>query len=405
MYKYKAVDSGGKTVSGMIEAESQDQAGDRLGLKGLTPLSLKAKAGKSTKGRGQIVAGRVRDEELILYTTQLATMLRTGVPILRAVEILENEAENPRLKSVCAAMAADIRSGVPLHVALQRHPNVFSPLYRNMVTAGEASGTLPQVLQRLIYVISHEHKVRTEVRSVLQYPITVLVVLFVSMGILLTTVIPRFANVYKNAKITLPLPTRICIALSDFLRFQWPVLLIGLVVLVVGVMLVRRTVFGRYWMDRMILKIPYVGMLLKRAALSRFASIFSILQASGVGMLEAIEILSGTLGNQAMVREFKTVQEKVERGQGLSHPLAEARYFTPMFVSMVAIGEETGKLDEMLREISNHYDAEVEFATRRLTGAIGPVLIIILAAMVGFFAMAVYLPMWDIARLVTRVSG
>lgn len=230
----------------------------------------------------------------------------------------------------------------------------------------------------------------------------VLVVLVGAMGILLTTVVPRFAAIFKTARIELPMPTKICIAMSDFLRDEWIVLLVVVVLSVVGFIVIRRTRSGRYWMDRMVLQVPYVGMVLVKSALSRFASIFSILQASGVGMIETIDILSGTLGNRAMVHEFKGVQEKVQHGQGLSRPLASARYFTPMFVSMVAIGEETGKLDEMLREIAAHYDAEVEFATKRLTGAIGPLLIVVLAAVVGFFALAVYMPMWDIAKIATR---
>jgi type IV pilus assembly protein PilC len=401
IFRYKAINGSGRTVVDSIEAQTADQAVERLSAKGMTPLKLTA---LKMKPSGHGGGGKVSDEELILFTTQLATMMRAGVPILRSVEILESEAENSRLKSVCAAMAADIRGGSPLNVAVRRHPKVFPPLYRNMVAAGEASGNLPQVLQRLIYVISHEHKVRSEIRSVMQYPIMVLVVLVSSMGVLLTTVVPRFAAVYLKAKIELPLPTRICIAMSNFLRDEWIVLMIALVFAIAGVILLRRTDTGRYWMDRFVLQIPYVGSVMTKSALSRFASIFSILQASGVGMIEAIDILAGTLSNRAMVREFKGVQAKVEHGHGLSRPLASARYFTPMFVSMVAIGEETGKLDEMLREISTHYDAEVEFATKRLTGAIGPLLIVTLAVVVGFFALAVYMPMWDIAKLATRAK-
>lgn len=399
-YRYKAIDGAGRTVTDVIVADSPDQAAERLAAKGMTLQSLKIQKAKGKSSGG--ASGSVSDQELILFTTQLATMLRAGVPILRAVEILENEAENQRLKAVCNAMAADIRAGTPLNTALRRHPKVFSPLYMNMVSAGEASGNLPQILQRLIYIISHENKVRTEVRSVLQYPIIVVVVLVGAMGILLTTVVPRFAAIFLSAKIELPMPTKVCIAMSGFLRDEWGVLLAVLTVAVVAFLVARRTKSGLYWMDRVVLQIPYVGTVLIKAALSRFASIFSILQASGVGMIETIDILSGTLGNRAMVKEFDKVREKVVHGQGLSRPLSVARYFTPMFVSMVAIGEETGKLDEMLREVAAHYDIEVEFATKRLTGAIGPVLIVTLAAVVGFFALAVYMPMWDIAKIATK---
>lgn len=403
-FRYKAVDGTGRMVSDVIEAVSPDQANERLAGRGLVPVSLAAIHKTSKKSsRSRFVS--VKDQELILFTTQMSTMLRAGVSILRVVEILEREAENKRLKEVCADMADDIRAGGNLNRAVRRHPDVFPPLFGNMISAGEASGTLPQVLQRLIYLISHEHKVRTEVRSVLQYPIMVVVVLAVSLTILLTTVVPRFAEVYLKAKIMLPLPTRICIAMSNFLQDEWMWVAGFFVLTVTGFYVARHTRTGRYWIDRSVLKIPYVGTVLIKSALSRFASIFSILQASGIGLLESIDILSGTLTNSAMVREFSSVQAKVEHGEGLSRPLAAARYFTPMFVSMVAIGEETGKLDEMLREVSVHYDAEVEFATRRLTAAIGPILIVVLAVVVGFFALAVYMPMWDIAKIATRANG
>ena len=401
-YRYKAVDGTGRAVSGTVQAATPDQANGAVASKGLTPLTVVEVHQKQVKKR---TGGRVRDEELILFTTQLETMLRAGVPILRSIEILENEAENRRLKAVCAEVASDIRGGTPLHTALHRHPDVFSALYRNMVAAGESSGALPEVLSRLIYVISHENQVRSEIRAALQYPILVVVALVVAMSILLTTVVPRFAEVFRGAGLALPLPTRICIGLSDVLRGYWPLLTGLFVLLAMAVAFMRRTEVGRYWIDRTLLELPYVGRVLGKSVLSRFASIFSILQASGVGMLDAMDILPGTLGNRAVMREFEAVQQKLERGQGLSRPLAAARYFTPMFVSMVAIGEETGRLDEMLREIANHYDREVGFATRRMTGALGPILIVMLAAVVGFFALAVYMPMWDLGRIAMQGGG
>jgi len=403
IFRYKAVDADGKTVRAQIQADSADRASEKLVEKGLTPLSVVA--GNTVRKSAGAANGHVRTEDIILFTKQFCTMLRAGVPILRAFEILAKESESKVLQRVCESVVDDIRAGASLHGALQKHTRIFSPLYRNMVRAGERSGTLTQVLDRLIYVVQHEHKVRTEVRSVLQYPVMVLVVLFGAMGILLTTVIPRFAGIYAGAGITLPLPTRICIALSDLLRLHWVAILLGVVILIVGGIVARKTETGRYWQDRAMLALPFVGDVVVKAALSRFASVFSILQASGISMLESIDILSGTLANSVIVRHFRTVQSKVEHGQGLSKPLAAHPYFTPMFVSMVAIGEETGKLDEMLREIANHYDTEVEFATKRLTAAIGPMLIIMLAAVVGFFALAVYLPMWDIARVATGMDG
>ena len=404
-YRYEAVNDGGKTVAGVIEAESMDHANDLLGARGLTPISMRDETAAAAGPRWQKIAllfNAVHPEELILYTKQLSTMLKAGIPILRVVDILENQSENPRLKDISRQIGLDIRSGTTLSRSLRRHPDVFSELYCSMVQAGEASGALPQILQRLIYIITHEYQVKTEIRSVMQYPLIVLVSLIAAFVGLITFVIPQFAKVYAKVKVELPLPTRICLVLSKLFNEQWPALLLGLVVAVLAVFLILRTAPGRYGWDRLKLHVPLIGPLLLKSALSRFASIFSILQASGVGILDALKILSGTIGNKAISRELEGVQVHLEQGHGVARPLMAAKYFTPMLINMVAVGEEAGNLDEMLREVSLHYDSEVEYATRRLTTAMGPVLIVAMAFLVGFFALAVYMPMWDLAKLATR---
>ena len=404
-YRYEAVNDGGKTVAGVIEAESMDHANDLLGARGLTPISMRDETAAAAGPRWQKIAllfNAVHPEELILYTKQLSTMLKAGIPILRVVDILENQSENPRLKDISRQIGLDVRSGTTFSRSLRRHPDVFSELYCSMVQAGEASGALPQILQRLIYIITHEYQVKTEIRSVMQYPLIVLVSLIAAFVGLITFVIPQFAKVYAKVKVELPLPTRICLVLSKLFNEQWPALLLGLVVVVLAVFLILRTAPGRYGWDRLKLHVPLVGPLLLKSALSRFASIFSILQASGVGILDALKILSGTIGNKAISRELEGVQVHLEQGHGVARPLMAAKYFTPMLINMVAVGEEAGNLDEMLREVSLHYDSEVEYATRRLTTAMGPVLIVAMAFLVGFFALAVYMPMWDLAKLATR---
>ena len=404
-YRYEAVNEAGKPVAGLIDAESPDHANDLLGARGLTLLSLRDEAVAAPGRRREWLArlfSSVHPEELILFTKQLSTMLHAGIPILRVVDILENQSENPRLKDICRQIGLDIRGGANLSRSLQRHPDVFPPLYCSMVLAGETSGALPQILERIIYIISHEYKVRTEVRSVLQYPLIVLVSLVTAFVALITFVIPQFAGVYRKVKVELPFPTRACLLLSRLFNEHWAVLLLGLGTLVLGFLLLVRTPWGRHGWDRLKLRIPLVGPLLLKAALSRFASIFSILQSSGVGILDSLKILSGTIGNAAISRELEGLQKHLEQGQGVARPLMAAKYFTPMLINMVAVGEEAGNLDEMLREVSLHYDSEVEYATRRLTTAMGPVLIVAMAVLVGFFALAVYMPMWDLAKLATR---
>jgi len=404
-YRYEALNEAGKAVGGRIDADSLDHANDLLNARGLTPLALNDETAAAPGRRWEKLAqllGSVHPEELILFTKQLATMLKAGIPILRVTDILESQSENPRLKDICRQIGLDIRGGSTLSQSLQRHPDVFPPLYASMVLAGETSGALPQILQRLIYIISHEYQVKTEIRSVLQYPLIVLIALVSAFVGLITFVIPQFAKIYRKVHVDLPFPTRVCIQLSHLFNDHWAYLLIGIGAIAVATFLLLRTPWGRYGWDRAKLRLPLVGPLLLKAALSRFASIFSILQSSGVGILDSIKILSGTIGNAAISRELEGLQHHLEQGHGVARPLMAAKYFTPMLINMVAVGEEAGNLDEMLREVSVHYDSEVEYATRRLTTAMGPVLIVAMAFLVGFFALAVYMPMWDLAKLATR---
>lgn len=404
-YRYKAINQAGKVEGGVVDAQSQDQANDQLAARGLSPMEMHELAVGPGGSRFTALSRKfntVHAEELILFTKQMSTMLKAGIPVLRVMDILESQSENPRLKEVCRDVGMDIRAGSNLSRALRKHPDVFSMLYSSMVLAGETSGALPQILQRLIYIITHEYKVKSDVRSVLQYPIIVLVTLVVAFVMLIMFVIPRFAGVYARVEVDLPAPTVMCLTLSKIFNEHWPWLAAGFSALFVLSILAVRTNKGRLTWDRAKLQIPLVGPLLLKAALSRFASIFSILQSSGVGILDSIKILSGTIGNTAIGRELEGLQEKLEQGHGIARPMMTAKYFTPMLVNMVAVGEESGNLDEMLREVSIHYDAEVEYATRRLTTAIGPILIVALSAMVGFFALAVYMPMWDLAKLATR---
>lgn len=406
-YRYQAVDETGKTIGGLIDADSLDHANDLLSARGLVPTAIRDETAQAGNGRWEKFGKwfeSVKTEELILFTKQLSTMLHAGIPMLRVMDILESQAENPRLKAICRQVGLDIRGGSNLSRSLQKHGDVFSPLYCSMVLAGETSGALSQILQRLIYIISHEYKVKTEVRSVLQYPIIVFVSLIAAFVGLITFVIPQFARIYSNSTITLPFPTRVCLKLSHLFNEQWPLLLGILLVLGIGIFVALRTPQGKYGWDWLKLRIPMVGPLMIKSALSRFASIFSILQASGVGILDSIKILSDTIGNRAIGRELEKLQTHLAQGHGVARPLMAAKYFTPMVVNMVAVGEEAGNLDEMLREVSVHYDAEVEYATRRITTAMGPILIASLAGLVGFFALAVYMPMWDLTKIVSHAK-
>jgi len=401
-FSYQAIDENGKTVSGVIEADSPAAVNTMLAERGFIPSKVIRKGEVSGPSACDSIKGiltKVRAADLILFTKQFRTMTRAGVPLLTLLEVLEDQTENPSLKRIAGLMHHDIEEGTSLYDAFRKYPKVFSPLYCSMLQAGEASGALPEVLDRLTYIIEHENKIRSDVKAALQYPVIVLIFLSIAFFVLLTFVIPKFVHIFNKARVELPIPTKICIFLYEFLSSYWYVMLGGVVAVALILIYYLRTEQGKYVRDTFLMKVPIIGPLFIKAAMSRFASIFAILQSSGVAVLESLRILSGTIGNAAISREFERIGEKLEEGRGIAEPLRSARYFTPIVVNMVAIGEESGNLAEMLSDISEHYDSELEYAMKKLSEAIGPMLTIGLAGVVGFFALAVFLPMWDLTKM------
>lgn len=401
-YTFQAINENGTTFSDVIEADSIDMASNIIAAHGYIPVSVS----EQSRASRSVVWGRIKENltpiraaELILFTKQFRTMLRAGVSMVKLLQVLENQAENPVLKRIIIDMSNDIKEGSSLYDAFRRHPKAFSPLYCSMVQAGEISGALPDILDRLLYIIDHENKIRSDIKAALQYPMIVVTFLTVAFFVLLTFVIPKFVGLFLRANITLPLPTRICMMLYKVLADYWFLLAGVLIAVIVAAAYYLRTEQGRYLRDAFLLRLPVFGPLFVKAAMSRFASIFAILQSSGVAVLESMKILSGTIGNAAISREFERIAERLEEGRGISAPLRSANYFTPIVINMVAIGEESGSLDEMLREISEHYDVELEYAMKKLSDAIAPVLTVGLAFVVGFFALAIFLPMWDLTKM------
>jgi type II secretory pathway component PulF len=401
-FSYQAINESGTNVSGVIQADSVEIAENLLLSKGYIPSKVKAASRASSASlleRIDQALSHVKIIDLILFSKQFRSMMQAGIPIVRLLTVLENQTENKALKKAVAAIGQDIKGGSTLQDAMKKHPAIFSPLYLSMINAGEISGTIPEVMERLIGIIEHEAKIKNDIKSALQYPIIVVIALGIAFFVLLTFVIPKFAGVFAKAGLTLPWPTKIAMLLHHFLIGYWFIILAAVIGVIAGLHLWFKTDAGQLTRDTFILKLPLFGPLLQKAALSRFASIFAILQSSGVPVLQALEVLSGTIGNAAIARQFDVVREKVKEGQGISGPLGAAKYFTPMVVDMVAIGEESGNIDEMLRQVSLHYDDEVAYSVKRLSDAIGPILIVGLAAVVGFFALAIFMPMWDMTKL------
>ena len=401
-FQYEAITETGATTSGEIEADSLQSANSMLAARGYIPTRVKAEqVALSGFQMSKILEflSPVKAPELILFTKQFKTMFNAGVSMINMLAILEQQTENPRLRGVLGKMHQDIKEGASLYEAFRKHPRVFSPLYCSMIRAGEASGALPEVLDRLTYIIEHENQVKSDIKSALTYPVIVVVFLFTAFLILITQVIPKFANIFESAGLELPLPTQICIFLYKLLSDYW-YFIIGAIILA-GVLLFYylRTRQGKFMRDMLLMKIPLIGPMFVKSAVSRFASIFSILIASGVDVLDSMDILSETIGNAAIGYELESIKDRLAEGRGIAGPLSEARYFTPMLINMVAIGEESGNLETMMQEVAGHYDTEVEYAMKKMSEAIGPLLTVGLAAVVGFFALAIFLPMWDLTLI------
>jgi len=402
-FSYEAISENGSTVTGAVEAESEAMAESILTAKGYIPTKIFAPSNKTGASLWTIIKeklGRLESKDLILFTKQFRSMLHAGVPIIRLLQVLESQSENKVLKMVVAEIAQDIKQGSTLYESLEKHPAVFSPLYRSMVRAGEISGALPDVLSRLVYIIEHETKIRADIKSALQYPKMVLIALGGAFVVLLTFVIPKFVAIFAKSGLELPLPTKIAMFLYQFLSGYWYLIILSIVGGIFALRYYFKTPQGGILKDAFLLQMPLFGPLFNKAALSRFASIFAILHSSGVPVMTSMSILSGSIGNLAMAKEFDRVREKMGEGQGIAVPLRSAKYFTPMVIDMIAIGEESGNIEDMLREITIHYDDEVSYAVKGLSDAIGPILIVGLAAVVGFFALAIFLPMWDLTKMV-----
>ncbi len=405
-FSYQASDTAGKIKNGTLTADTQEDALAQLVESDLIPIELKPAGGAAAGGfmtRYNTNHSKVPPSELIVFTKQLVTMVRVGIPMTQAFGILKEQTVQPRLKRLAGIIKDDIEGGMSLSAATSKHQAVFSPLFCSMIEAGETAGTLPEVLDRLLYLIEHEAKVKAEIKTAMRYPQIVVIVLGLAFLVMVGFVIPRFATFFAGADLELPAPTRLCMTMSRILLSYgiWIGLgVIGLVTLYHRYF--NKTEAGILFRDRAFLKIPLIGPVLIKAAMSRFSSIFAILQSSGVLVLDSLRILEVTVGNAAIASEFAKIREMLEEGHGISGPLGASTYFPPMLVNMVKIGEESGRLDEMLQHVSEHYDVEISYTIKKMTDAIGPVLIVSLTGVVGFFALAIYLPMWDMTKMATK---
>lgn len=401
-FEYKVRDSAGKIKTGKLEAESQAQVATKLKSMGYAPLSIdQANAGMnkelSIPGMGK---KKVKLKDLAVMSRQFATMINSGLSLLRALTILTEQTENKELARVLGEVRNDIETGSALSTGMAKHPDVFPPLMVNMCRAGEVGGFLDTVLLQIAANYEAEVKLRGKVKSAMTYPVVVLCIALIAVVGMLLFIVPTFAGLFDTLGGTLPAPTRFLVFLSNILK----VAIVPLIVfIIVGLKVwgkVKRKPGVRDVVDPLKLKLPVFGELLRKIALTRFARNLGTMMSSGVPILQSLDIVAETTGNVVLERATRAVQESVRTGESLAKPLTEHPVFPPMVVQMMSVGEDTGALDTMLGKIAEFYDQEVEATTESLTALIEPLMIAFLGGIVGAMIVALYMPIFKIFDLI-----
>ncbi|MCX7785464.1 MAG: type II secretion system F family protein [candidate division WOR-3 bacterium] len=400
LFRYKVRNKDGVILSGTLEGVDLAGVLERLDALGYIPISVtEDKLKKPLTGKEitiPFLRPRVKLVDLITFTRQFVTLHKAGLPMLTAINALKAQTRNKEMARALDGISRDLMGGVTLSTALSRYPHIFNELYVNSVWAGETGGVLDEILSRIADLLEHERRLRSDILSALRYPIFVMVVFFIAIIVLATFVLPKLLGILTTLKGKMPLPTRLLIAIVNILQSYWVYGFLGIGLLIVLFYLFIRTKGGRLWWDRVKLSLPIMGGISYRITLSRFARMFETLDRTGLPILRTLNLVSKTVGNAYFATKIEAIAESVRRGKGLAAPMREAKIFPPMVVQMVATGEESGALDDMLRQVSEHYDTELEYIVKNLTSMIEPILIMVLGVGAIFVILAVILPYMQI---------
>lgn len=396
VFEYKARKKEGGNINGTTEADNSTAVANQLKERGYYVTAINEKRKKLDLSEYVNLTKKVKIKDLAVFSQQFAAMINAGVSLVETLEILQKQIEHPRLKEVVTGIQQDVETGTSLSEAMQKYPDVFPPLYCQLVRAGEEGGVLDQVLDKVADHYERQAELSNMVKSALYYPMTILVVAIAVVVFLIMKVVPQFVGMFEDLGAQLPLPTRILLGTSNFMLNYWWVIVIGL--LAAGLLLYRykKTPKGSYKFDKYILKIPVIGDMMQKIYLSRFSSTLAILLESGVDMLSSLSIVEGVVGNKVFARALTDTRVQVREGAGLSEPLSQEEVFPAMITQMLRVGEESGAIDDMLYKVSQFYDKEVESSVEASISLIEPVMIVFLAVLVGFVAVSIVTPMFDI---------
>jgi type IV pilus assembly protein PilC len=409
-FAYKAMNKEGKETFGVVEAENQALAINDVRQLGLYPTNIRAarksdekRARKEKKGINDLYFGGVNLKQIVLMTRQLSTLIDAGLPLLRSLNVLISQMKPSKLRDILKEIREDIQSGATFSDGLAKHPKVFDRLFVNMVRAGEIGGMLEVVLSRLAMFMERRQALKRKVKGAMVYPVAVMTVAVGIVWFLLSYVVPEFAVIFEDFEADLPWMTQFLVETGDMVRFGW-----WKVALYFNGTIISLKILGKFHtvkrvMDRVWLRIPLVGDMITKVAVARFARTLGTLITSGVPILQSLRITKETIGNEVIENAIQKVHDRIKEGDTIAAPLDEAKVFPAMVVNMIDVGEETGSLDSMLMKVADIYDAEVEAAVEAMLSLMEPVLIVVLGFIVGFIVIAMYLPIFSLADVMSGV--
>ncbi|MFQ5861919.1 MAG: type II secretion system F family protein [Candidatus Brocadiales bacterium] len=402
-FKYKVRDSRGKAIVGTLEANGPDIARMRLSEMGYIPVTVEVTRAKKGKGLAlNPFRRKVGTKDLIVFNRQLATLFAAGIPLLRAIQTLAEQIENKAFQEILQQVARDIQAGKSFSDSLTKYPATFPDVYVNMIRAGEASGTLDDILNRLAALAEHEAETKAKIKQATRYPKIVIGALVIAVCILMRFVVPNFIEIFKDVELELPLATRILVFANGIFNNYWYIIFGAAVGTYFAFRAFARSKWGRQRLDKLSITIPIFGPLFLKMAMSSFARTMATLNRSGLPILKNLEICASVVGNVVVAEVVDKLRESVKEGKGLASTAKESKIFPPMVVQMMSAGEESGELDNMLTKVSEYYDSEVDNAIKNLSSLIEPILLAFLGIGVLFLMLAVFLPMWDLTKIAQR---
>ncbi len=400
VFIYHGRDTSGSIVKGEMDAVDEKTLRLLLQRKRIVPTKVSVKTKPLAEYFSAFFSPKVKQNEIVIFTRQLSTMIDSGLPLIQGLDALARQQDNPKFKEILTQIKADVETGSTFAESLKKHPKLFDKLYVNMVAAGEIGGILDDVMARLAQYMEKAQRLKRKVKSAMTYPAIVLAISVLVLGVILIFVIPSFAKIFKEGGKELPLPTQMVMNMSDFVINYIFFIIIMFIAMVIAFKQYYKTENGKKLIDKYLLKAPIFGILLRKVAVAKMTRTLGTLITSGVPILEALNVAAGTAGNKIIEDAIYKVKTSVTEGKSIAQPLEEAKVFPPMVVQMIAVGEATGALDQMMNKIADFYDEEVDVAVDGLTAMIEPLMVVFLGGTIGTIIIAMYLPIFQMASAV-----